>query len=155
MSVRAAVAGDAAALSAIHTASFHEGWTEADFETWLSRAEAICVVAEQAGEVASFGLALAAGSDAELLSIASVPAQRSQGLGRQIMRALDVEAGRRGLDRWILEVARNNLPAIGLYSSEGFVEIGLRKAYYPSETGRIDALVMSRPVLPAGRQDRA
>ena len=155
MSVRAAVAGDAAALSAIHTASFHEGWTQADFETWLSRAEAICVVAEQAGEVASFGLALAAGSDAELLSIASVPAQRSRGLGRQIMRALDVEAGRRGLDRWILEVARNNLPAIGLYSSEGFVEIGLRKAYYPSETGRIDALVMSRPVRPAGRQDRA
>ncbi|OYW43654.1 MAG: hypothetical protein B7Z38_00670 [Rhodobacterales bacterium 12-64-8] len=147
MSVRTAVAGDPAALSAIHTASFHEGWTEADFHTWLARAEAICVVAEHAGEVVSFGLALAAGSDAELLTIASVPAQRSRGLGRQIMRALDVEAGRRGLDRWILEVARNNLPAIGLYSSEGFVEIGLRKAYYPSETGRIDALVMSRPVL--------
>ncbi len=147
MSVRAAVAGDAAALSAIHTASFHEGWTQADFETWLARAEAICVVAEQAGEVVSFGLALAAGSDAELLTIASVPALRSRGFGRQIMRALHVEAVRRGLDRWILEVARNNLPAIGLYSSEGFVEIGLRKAYYPSETGRVDALVMSRPVL--------
>lgn len=147
MSVRAAVAGDAAALSAIHTASFHEGWTQADFATWLSRAEAICVVAEQAGEVVSFGLALGAGSDAELLTIASVPSLRSRGFGRQIMRALDVEAARRGLDRWILEVARNNLPAIELYSSEGFVEIGLRKAYYPSETGRIDALVMSRPVL--------
>lgn len=147
MSVRAAVAGDAAALSAIHAASFHEGWTQADFETWLSRAEAICVVAEQAGEVVSFGLALAAGSDAELLTITSVPALRSRGFGRQIMRALHVEAASRGLDRWILEVARNNLPAIGLYSSEGFVEIGLRKAYYPSETGRVDALVMSRPVL--------
>jgi len=155
MSVRAAVAGDAAALSAIHAASFREGWTQADFETWLARAEAIWVVAEEAGEVVSFGLALAAGSDAELLTIASVPALRSRGLGRQIMRGLDDEAGRRGLQRWILEVARNNLSAIGLYSSEGFVEIAVRKTYYQAETGRIDALVMTRPVSPQGGQGRA
>jgi hypothetical protein len=35
------------------------------------------------------------------------------------------------------------------------VEIGVRKAYYPGETGRIDALVMSRPVSSAGGQGRA
>lgn len=155
MSVRAAVAGDAAALSAIHTASFREGWTQADFETWLARGEAICVIAEEAGEIASFGLALAAGSDAELLTIASVPALRTRGLGRQVMRALDEEAGRRGLQRWILEVARNNLSALSLYTSEGFVEIGVRRAYYQTETGRIDALVMERPVTPRGGQGRA
>lgn len=155
MSVRAAVAGDAATLSVLHGASFREGWSRDDFTTWLGRAEAICVVAEEAGEPAAFGLALASGSDAELLTIATQPALRGKGLGRRIMQGLHVEARARGLERWVLEVARNNLPALGLYKSEGFVEIGLRKAYYPGETGRIDALVMSRPVSSAGGQGRA
>lgn len=155
MSVRAAVAADAAALARLHGASFREGWTCADFTTWLARNEAICVVAEEAGEVAAFGLALASGSDGELLTIATAPALRGRGLGRRIMQGLHAEARARGLERWILEVACNNLPAFGLYSSEGFVEIGVRKAYYPSESGRIDALVMSRPVSPAGGQGRA
>lgn len=155
MSVRAAVADDAAALSALHGASFREGWTRDDFTTWLARAEAICVVAEEEGKAVAFGLALASGSDAELLTIATTPALRGRGLGRKIMRGLQVEARARGLERWVLEVARNNLPALGLYKSEGFVEIGVRKAYYPGDTGRIDALVMSRPVSPAGGQERA
>lgn len=155
MSVRAAVAGDAAALSALHGASFREGWTRDDFTTWLARAEAICVVADEEGEVVAFGLALASGSDAELLTIATEPALRGRGLGRKIMHGLQVEARSRGLERWVLEVARNNLPALGLYKSEGFVEIGVRKAYYPDETGRIDALVMERPVATAGGQDGA
>lgn len=155
MSVRTAVAGDAAALALLHGASFREGWTRDDFTTWLGRAQAICVVAEQGGEVVAFGLALVSGNDAELLTIASAPALRGRGLGRAIMHGLQEAAAGRGLDRWILEVARNNLPALGLYKSEGFVEIGARKAYYPGETGRIDALVMSRPVSPAGGQGRA
>ncbi len=155
MSVRTAVAGDAAALALLHGASFREGWTRDDFTTWLGRAQAICVVAEQGGEVVAFGLALVSGNDAELLTIASAPALRGRGLGRAIMHGLQEAAAGRGLDRWILEVARNNLPALGLYKSEGFVEIGVRKAYYPGETGRIDALVMSRPVSPAGGQGRA
>lgn len=155
MSVRAAVAEDAAALSVLHGASFREGWTRDDFTTWLGRAEAICVVAEEEGEAAAFGLALASGSDAELLTIATAPVLRGKGLGRKIMQGLHAEARARGLERWVLEVARNNLPALGLYKSEGFVEIGVRKAYYPGDSERIDALVMSRPVSPAGGQGRA
>ncbi len=155
MSLRVAVADDAAALSVLHNASFREGWTRDDFTTWLARSEAICLVAEQAGEVVAFGLALASGSDAELLTIASVPALRGQGFGRRIMQGLQEEAASRGLDRWILEVARTNLPALGLYKSEGFVEIGVRKDYYPGEAGRVDALVMARSVAPAGGQGRA
>ncbi|MEZ6029283.1 MAG: ribosomal protein S18-alanine N-acetyltransferase [Hyphomonadaceae bacterium] len=155
MITRLARSADALDLSRLHTASFREGWTEDDFVTWLGRDAAIAVVAEEGGDVVAFGLALAAGEDAELLTIATRPDLRGKGLGRRIMRALDEEAMRRGLQRWVLEVARNNLAALRLYSSEGFVEIGVRKAYYPDETGRIDALVMSRPVTPQGGQVRA
>ena len=154
MSIRRAVHGDAAALSAIHGRSFDDGWTTADFETWLARPEAIAMVAGNEGTEA-FGLALEAGADAELLTIATDPASRQTGLGRRIFQALDNEARIRGLERWVLEVARNNLPAIGLYKSSGFVEIGVRRAYYRTRDGRVDALVMSRKVGSVSGQDDA
>lgn len=154
MSVRRAVSGDAEGMSAIHGKSFDDGWTTADFETWLSRPEAMAMVAGDPGAIA-FGLALEAGADAELLTIATDPASRQTGLGRQIFQALDAEAMNRGLERWVLEVARNNLPAIGLYKSSGFVEIGVRKAYYRTRDGRVDALVMSRKVGSVSGQDDA
>ncbi|MDP3495557.1 MAG: GNAT family N-acetyltransferase [Hyphomonadaceae bacterium] len=147
MSLRPGLPSDAASLSRLHTASFDDGWTTPDFETWLSRAEAFAVIGGEGEEVA-FGLALTAGADAELLTIATDPARRQGGWGRQIFHALDAEALNRDLERWVLEVARNNLPAIGLYKSAGFMEIGVRKAYYRTMDGRVDALVMSRKVGP-------
>lgn len=146
MTLRLATPADAAALSRLHNASFDEGWSEDDFVTWLGRPEAIAVLGSREREAVAFGLALAAGADAELLTIATEPGQRGGGWGRRIFQTLDANARQRGLDRWVLEVARNNLPAIGLYKSEGFVEIGLRKDYYRQREERVDALVLSRPV---------
>jgi ribosomal-protein-alanine N-acetyltransferase len=153
MSPRLAIPEDAADLSRLHHASFDDGWSRDDFVTWLARRESIAVVGTREQEAVAFGLALEAGADAELLSIATGPDQRRAGWGRRIFQALDAEALNRGLERWVLEVARNNLPAIGLYKSSGFVEIGVRKAYYRTRDGRVDALVMSRKVGSAGGQD--
>lgn len=152
MSLRLATPEDAAALSQLHTASFADGWSEADFATWLARAEGFAVLATREREAVAFGIGLAAGDDAELLTIATAPNERRAGWARQIFLALDEEAARRGLKRWVLEVARNNPPAIGLYKSSGFVEIGVRKAYYPQGEDRVDALVLSRTVGLAGGQ---
>jgi len=155
MTIRPAALADAADLSRIHTASFDDGWTAEDFTGWLSRAEGIAVLAIRERETVAFGLALEAGADAELLTIATDLAQRRSGWGMQVFQALDAEAQARGLARWILEVARNNVAAQGLYKSHGFVEIGVRKAYYKTAEGRVDALVMSRRVGSDGGQDGA
>src|SRR5690606_28108692 len=106
------------------------------------------VIAASEREPVAFGLALTAGDDAELLTIATAPDLRRGGWGRRIFAALDAEACSRGLERWVLEVARNNLPAHSLYKSAGFVEIAVRPAYYAQPAGRVDALVMTRPVRP-------
>lgn len=160
MSLRLATLADAAELSRLHSASFEDGWSEADFRTWLSRAEGFAAlvsrdISSREWEAVAFGLGLAAGDDAELLTIATDQGQRRAGLGRQIFLALDQEAARRGLKRWVLEVARNNLPAIGLYKSVGFMEISVRKAYYSTREGRVDALVLSRTVGSYGGQTGA
>ena len=155
MTIRKATPADASHLSRIHMASFEDGWTIADFETWLERAEGIAMIGESEREPVAFGLALEAGADAELLSIATAPALRGAGWGSRIFRALDEVAHARGLERWILEVSRNNVAAQGLYRAHGFVEIGVRKAYYRTGDGRIDAIVMARRVGPEGGQASA
>jgi ribosomal-protein-alanine N-acetyltransferase len=160
MTVRLAATDDAAQLSILHRASFRDGWSETDFRGWLSRPEAFATLATRAitsreWEAVAFGLALAAGNDAELLTIATASGSRRQGVGRGILRALDAEAQNRGLTRWVLEVARSNVVAISLYKSSGFVEIAVRKAYYPQGEGREDALVLSRPVGLVGGHEGA
>lgn len=152
MSLRAATLADAAELSRLHSASFEVGWSEADFRMWLARAEGFAVMSSREREAVAFGLGLAAGDDAELLTIATDRGRRRTGLARQIFLGLDRQAASCGLKRWVLEVARNNLPAIGLYKSSGFVEIAVRKAYYAKRGGRVDALVLSRTVGPEGGQ---
>ncbi len=139
-------------MARLHGASFDDGWSVDDFAGWIGRAEAFAMIADSEREPLAFGLALTAGADAELLTIATEPALRRGGWGRRIFEALDAEAGNRGLERWVLEVARNNPAALGLYKSAGFVEIAVRPAYYAQQTGRVDALVMARPAgLPGGQ----
>ena len=151
--IRLAMPADAGDLSRLHGASFEDGWSKDDFVTWLSRKESVAAVAHSEREAVAFGLALAAGDDAELLSIAVAPDRRGQGLGQGILAALDAEAHNHRLVRWVLEAARNNLPALALYKSAGFVEIGVRKDYYLTSEGKVDALMMSRAVGgPGGHQ---
>jgi len=153
MTVRLASPADARTLSVLHCASFADGWSEPDFRIWLARPEAFASLLIREREAVAFGLALSAGDDAELLTIATAASERRTGLGREALEALDSEAKRRGLTRWVLEVARNNVAALALYKSAGFVEIGIRKAYYSQSEGRVDALVLSRPVgLVGGHQ---
>lgn len=152
MSARLRKAGisDAAALAGLHATGFLHGWPADDFAAWLGRAEAFAIIAESAEGPAAFGLACAAGEDAELLTLATAPVVRRAGLGRRVLRELDAEAVARGLTRWVLEVADSNLAGLGLYRSEGFVEIGRRSNYYRQAEGMADAIVLARPAGFAG-----
>jgi ribosomal-protein-alanine N-acetyltransferase len=63
-------------------------------------------------------------------------------LGRKFLRHLIEVARQDGADMMFLEVRPSNDKAIGLYLSEGFNEIGLRRNYYPAANGREDAILM-------------
>ena len=51
------------------------------------------------------------------------------------------EAGARGVEALYLEVRRSNTVAQRLYRSSGFMEMGVRRAYYRAVEGREDAVV--------------
>ena len=41
-----------------------------------------------------------------------------------------------------LEVRPTNVAGLGLYADAGFIEIAIRRGYYPARSGREDAIVM-------------
>ena len=152
---RAARLDDAEAMAGIHASVAEPGWCKADFASWLARPDAFAILVEGVDGPAAFALALAAGEDADILMIATASQKHRRGAGRATLRALAREAVRRGVRRLVLEAARNNLPALGLYQGEGFVEIGVRTGYYLQATGLVDAIVLARTVLPDGGHGRA
>ena len=68
--------------------------------------------------------------------------------GKAPVTPLAIEAAHRGVRRLVLEVARNNHPALALYAREGFVEIGVRSGYYRQAGGLVDAIVLARMISP-------
>lgn len=78
--------------------------------------------------------------NADLLTIATVPAARRRGIARLMLRELIGRAREAGCEAMLLEVRASNVAAQALYTSEGFTRIGMRRRYYVAPVE--DALVM-------------
>ncbi len=134
---------DAAAMAALHAASFPAGWPESDFSAWLSSVGHFGVIAVREREAVACVLARETAPDAEILTIAVAPSARGQGLGRAVLEAVTEQASARKAERLLLEVAIDNAAALALYKRSGFVEIARRKHYFQTSSGAVDALVLA------------
>lgn len=83
--------------------------------------------------------------DAEIMTIGVAYGYQGQGIGRKLLTRLLDEGQKHGNSRILLEVRVDNAPAIHLYHSVGFRDMGYRKGYYQPEN--IDALTMSYDVI--------
>ncbi|HTP17893.1 MAG TPA: ribosomal protein S18-alanine N-acetyltransferase [Streptosporangiaceae bacterium] len=118
------------------------------------------LVADDAGLIAGYAGLLAAGHQADVLTLGVAAGRWGQGIGSALLAALLAEAARRGATEVFLEVRTDNIRAQRLYRRYGFTEVGIRKGYY--QPSGADALVMRRAGRaggPAaaprqGRQDR-
>ena len=81
--------------------------------------------------------------EAHLLNLCVHPHSRGQGTASMLLRHTLAEASREQIGQVILEVRISNAVANGLYTSEGFIEIGRRPQYYPCANGQEDARVMA------------
>jgi len=100
------------------------------------------LVAEEAGAIVGYAGLLAAGGQADVLTIAVSAACWGQGIGSQLLADLLEEAVRRGCAEVFLEVRADNSRAQRLYRWWGFDEIGIRRGYY--QPSGMDAIVMRR-----------
>ena len=142
--LRPAVEADLNQVVQIERSSFADPWTEESFRRLLGGHPAIFQVIECPPDfrVAGYVIAFAVGEDAELLNVAVESKFRGKGLAGQMLDAVLMELGGRGVRTAVLEVRESNNAARALYGSRGFTEIGRRRNYYrrPVE----DALVMRR-----------
>jgi ribosomal-protein-alanine N-acetyltransferase len=136
---------DAAAIAAIHAASFQRGWGEEEIHRLLIEKNVVAHRATHGGKLIGFILSRLAAGEAEILSVAIAPSWRGRKLARPLLDLHLRRLAGLGTRAVFLEVGERNAPATQLYRRAGFREVGKRQGYYqgPSEGGAT-ALVMRR-----------
>lgn len=129
-------------LAFLYRAAFPQSrpWTEQEFSDLLA-SPWVQLFGDQDG----FALIRRIDTEAELLTIAIHPDRQRQGQGRALMLHWHAALASAGANAAFLEVAADNLPALGLYRSLGYAETGRRKRYYTRLQGpAVDAILMAR-----------
>ena len=126
-----------------------EAWTRQMLAGELEQqpASRYYLVADDNGQVAGYAGMLAAGRQADVVTIAVAADRWGQGIGSALLEALLDEAARRGCREVFLEVRTDNWRAQELYRRYWFTEIGVRRGYY--QPSGADALVMRRNLADA------
>ncbi len=142
---RALTAADAAAAAALHALCFDDPWSEAAFAAHLGANDAATLGWFEDKGLVAFALFQEVAGEADLLTLATHPERRSEGLARHLLTALIQTLTASGVSRFTLDVAEDNYSARHLYTRLGFTEDGRRPRYYAA--GRavpVDAVLMSR-----------
>ena len=132
---------DAAAIAALHAASFQRGWGEDEFHRLLIDRAVVAHRAMIRRTMVGFILSRMAAGEAEILSVAIAPAWRGRGFARPLLDLHLRRLAGLGVRAVFLEVDEHNEPACRLYRNAGFSEVGVRKGYYQEGAS---ALVLRR-----------
>ena len=139
---RVMVARDVPAVQRIEALAYAFPWTRGNFIDSLA-AGYLAELLEGEDGIVGYYVAMAGVDELHLLNITVAPAWQGRGLGNELLDAVQAQARRRGLASLFLEVRQSNVRARALYERRGFLQVGLRRGYYPAPQGREDAVVMS------------
>lgn len=119
-------------------------WTHKNFEDALEAGYEAWVLRTEEG-LQGFFIMMMAPDVAHLLVIAVTRDAQRRGYGRQMLAYLTQQARGAGTEGIVLEVRPSNLGACAFYQAEDFVQIGVRRDYYPAAKGqREDALILKK-----------
>ena len=145
----AVTADDLPGLLALEETGFapRERWSARSWTGELARAGALCLGVRTGGRLVAAGLVVVLGADAELLRIVVAPDHRGRAVATGLLDGLAAAAAARGATRMLLEVRRDNAPALALYRRAGAARIATRADYYGPGA---DALVLELALGAAG-----
>jgi ribosomal-protein-alanine N-acetyltransferase len=148
---------DLPAIMAIEEQSFPTPWSVNTYRYEMSQNELsrYYVVRPRAADETDEAAVLAyagfwnMGDSAHVTTIATHPRWRRRHLAVWLMLHMMEEAAALGIDAVTLEVRAGNVAAQGLYRRLGFVEVGVRRRYYPPTKTHPaeDAILMTRTGL--------
>ena len=128
-----------AAVAALEKACFSDPWSENSVRGELSNDLSLWLVAVENGAVLGYVGSQTVLGEADMMNIAVEENSRRRGIARALVEEL---VRRLPAHCLTLEVRSSNMPAIGLYESMGFQQIGLRRNYYRNP--REDALILRK-----------
>ncbi len=138
---------DAGRAAMLHMRSFDDPWSAASIRGLLLDTSILSLGLEDNGSLAAFAMGQTVAGETDILTIATDPDRRRQGLASQLLDALVRRLGERGVSRITLDVVEDNVAARALYMAHGFTEDGRRPRYYTAKRDiPVDAILMSRPL---------
>lgn len=137
---------DVLTISSIEKDTYKFGWTNKNFLDSLN-SKYICKKLVNNSLLVGYFVWMIVEEECHILNFTIASGRQKRGLGKWMLSRLLVSLAEYKLKSVFLEVRTSNKSAINLYGKNGFEIVGRRKNYYPSFTGREDALVMKRPIL--------
>lgn len=140
--IRPAAEPDLSVLADLETLALGaDAWSESVLRSELAQPDRVVLVADRDAVVVGYVDVGVVADVADLHRVAVVPDRRRQGVAAALLDAGLSAARERGAERMLLEVADDNVAALALYASHGFVRLSRRRGYY---AGGRDALVLER-----------
>ena len=131
-------------LAGIHKRSFNtpRPWSAKEIGQLLLRDSTQLITGKN-----SFLLGSITDCEAEILTLAVDPINRRLGIAKDLLKKFENICLQKNIDKIVLEVAKNNVPAIQLYKNCHYKTKGKRKNYYTSPEGeKVDAIVMIKSI---------
>lgn len=130
------------AVSKLENTCFSTPWSERSIREELTNPWAFWLTAMEGENLLGY-IGIQFGLDGgDIMTIATNPEYRGRGIGKRLVEAAVELLKGKSLGYLTLEVRPSNLPAIALYESLGFREVGRRKKYYRDPVE--DALLMTK-----------
>lgn len=131
--------GHVAQVAELEKVCFSDPWSENSVRSELSNPLSVWLVAEENGVVRGYVGSQTVLDETDMMNIAVHPDFRRKGIAAALITKLVSQLKARGSRILRLEVRESNAPAIALYESLGFAQLGLRKNYYrnPKENALI------------------
>ena len=122
---------------------FDEFWKPSILKSELENELSKYIVAKLDNEIVGFAGIIILPDDVEITNIVTKKAERKKGIGKLLLDKLIEMAKETNKETISLEVNEINIPAINLYKTFGFEEVGIRKKYY---NGTNNAIIMTKKI---------
>ena len=141
---------DVPLVASLHSRCFFDAWDSKTIGQILEMAGTFGLVSRGANarSIVGFAIARVAADECELLTLGVAPECRSIGFGAQLLQATMTRAVFEKAKGVFLEVSEDNLAALQLYRSNGFVKVGNRPQYYENADGTRSNAYTMRVALP-------
>jgi ribosomal-protein-alanine N-acetyltransferase len=145
MIIRKMNLGDVSAIAELEKQCFSDPWSENSIASEVDNRLSYWLVAEIEGVIAGYVGSQTVLDAADMMNLAVSPGHRRKGIGQALVNALVEHLRQNKVIALLLEVRVSNAPAIALYESLGFEQVGRRPKYYHNP--REDALIMRKELV--------